>query len=350
MVRDRRHCLTPSMSPPPRPSHPAASGSPAVPESTVARCLEFPSRDDLRFLPEGPYPLPPSSGGDGFSWVAIQHGGDSTVGSLNRYYFDDDRHESFDLPGRPGFAFPTDREGVYVVGCERSIGLFDCGDRSWRVLADGVDADVDNTIINDGVIAGGDLIFGCKELEFKTPKAGLYLFRGGTGELVRLRDDQICSNGKAVLSDDGDVVEFLDIDSPSRKIVRYRLHRRSAELSESETVVDFDGDAAVPDGQTLTPDGKHLIVAMFRPEAASHGETRMYSVASGRLVRTWTTEGSPQNTCPVLVPRGDRSELIITTAVENLSADDQQRCPHAGRLFAAETAFPSAPTVTFPIG
>ncbi len=45
----------------------------------TAEVLYRPEREDLRFLPEGPY-----SRSDGrFSWVAIQHGADANHGSLN---------------------------------------------------------------------------------------------------------------------------------------------------------------------------------------------------------------------------------------------------------------------------
>ena len=104
------------------------------------------------------------------SWVGIQHGSESTVGSLNLLDLKTNANQSFELPGRPGFAFPTSKENLFVVGCERSLGLFDLNDGSWNVLIDGVDAGVDNTIINDGWAIGSQLIFGTKDLEFATKK------------------------------------------------------------------------------------------------------------------------------------------------------------------------------------
>ena len=127
----------------------------------------------LRFLPEGPYSLP-----DGrMSWVGIQHGADSKTGSINILNPADGTNESFALPGRPGFAFPTDQSGVFVTGFERSVGLFDTRSANWSPFISSVDATVSNTIINDAVVFDGNLIFGLKELEFKTKKAGLYLWR-----------------------------------------------------------------------------------------------------------------------------------------------------------------------------
>jgi sugar lactone lactonase YvrE len=303
--------------------------------STIARPLDLALTSELRFLPEGPFPL-----GDGrFSWVGIQHGVQAKVGSVNIADLSQSKSDSFELPGRPGFALPTTDEGVFVVGCERSLGYFNIQDRSWKTFVDSVDADVDNTIINDGMIYRDNLIFGTKDLAFKEKKAGLYLYRGRDRKLIRLRADQLCSNGKAVLDGDNDHVRFIDIDSPTRKIVQYELDIAAGKLSSPKTIVDFAGDPAVPDGQILTPDRKGLIVSMFRPEAAEQGETRWYELATGKLKHTWITPGSPQNTCPNLVRNQGKIHLIITTAVEHMSASDQAKCSTAGQLFLAETPF-----------
>jgi len=55
---------------------------------------------------------------------------------------------------------------------------------------------------------------------------------------------------------------------------------------------------------------------------------------------TWQTLGSPQNTCPALVRHENALRLVITTAVENLSGAEQQKCPNAGRLFLGEVGIP----------
>jgi sugar lactone lactonase YvrE len=305
-----------------------------MPQTRQAVPLPVPDSDTLRFLPEGPISL----GDSLFSWVGIQHGLDATFGSLNIYDIALERNESFDLPGRPGFAIPCQNEGSFVIGCERSLGIFNTADRSWQPFCHGIDEDVDNTIINDGIAYENNLIFGTKDLEFATKKAGLYLHRGSDGKLIRLRDDQICSNGKSIIAD-GDRLTLIDIDSPTRQIVRYQIDIVAGTLSDAEVVIDFAGDPAVPDGAILTPDQSGIIVSMFRPEAADHGETRWYDRISGQLQCVWQTPGSPQNTCPALVRQDGAIKLVITTAVEHMTAADQQQCPNAGRLFIGDTDF-----------
>ncbi|MGC6443745.1 MAG: SMP-30/gluconolactonase/LRE family protein [Rubripirellula sp.] len=301
-------------------------------EIIQAEPLTVPDSDALRYLPEGPMALDDGQ----VSWVGIQHGSASTHGSLNLLDLKNMTNQSFELPGRPGFAFPTNRDNVFVVGCERSLGLFDLTDQSWEVICDGVDQAVDNTIINDGWAFGNRLIFGTKDLEFATKKAGLYLYQGSNGNLIQLRSDQICSNGKALLTDQDGQHQLLDIDSPTRQLVRYSIDMNSGELGQAEVVIDFTGDPAVPDGAVLTPDGSGIVIAMFRPEVAECGETRLYDLASGELKTVWQTAGSPQNTCPAFVRIDGTLRLLITTAVEHMSSADQEQCPNAGQLFLAE--------------
>ncbi len=297
--------------------------------------LNVPDSDALRFLPEGPYPI-----GEGLlSWVAIQHGHDAKAGSLNRYNLASGVNESFDLPGRPGFAFPCRTRDSYVVGCERSLGLFNTDSGDWNPFCEGIDDDVTGTIINDGMVYEDNLIFGTKDLEFASKKAGLYLFRGADQKLIRLRADQICSNGKAIRSAADGTLQLIDIDSPTRTVVSYQIDIDRGTLGKPQIVLDLTDDPAVPDGAILTPDGTGIIVAMFRPEVADHGETRLYDIATGTLQCTWQTPGSPQNTCPALVRHAGSLKLIITTAVEHMSEADQQACPNAGRLFIADTDF-----------
>lgn len=309
-------------------------------KTTNAEVLFFPDSEEMRYLPEGPTSL-----GDGkFSWVAIQHGSKSEVGSLNVFDVPSGTNASYLLPGRPGFAKPTTRPGVFVVGCERELGIFDVADQSWNVLAQGVDADVEGTIINDGTLYANNLVFGTKDLEFRTEKAGVYLFRGNDGKLIRMLDRQICSNGKDVI-DSGDGGQFLiDIDSPTKKIVRYRLDIEAAVCSEKEVVVDLGHLNAVPDGMTLTPDEQSLIVSFYNPNPADFGETHQYSLYNGALEQVWRTPLSPQATCPLLMEMQDESvKLIITTAVENMPAERRSQASNAGAIFVADTDFRRAP-------
>ncbi|MEQ1824805.1 MAG: SMP-30/gluconolactonase/LRE family protein [Pirellula sp.] len=297
--------------------------------------LHLPSDEAFRFLPEGPYPL----GNGRFSWVAIQHGASANHGSLHIFDLNTNQDVTYDLPGRPGFAFPTDRD-KFVVGCERSIGVYSPENGSYQVFIDGIDSDCSGTIINDAVTWDGNLIFGTKDLEFRTKKAGLYFWRQRDARLFRLRSDQICSNGKVVRPLDEDHVELLDIDSPTRKVVAYRVNTSSGTIESERTVVDLSQDVGVPDGMTATLDGKSIVVSLYNPTSAPFGRTVQYSVATGLVEETWSTQGSPQATCPQWVIWKDHVWLVITTAIEHMSQERRAESPNAGGLFLAKTEYP----------
>jgi len=310
-------------------------------QAVDAELLYMPPTEAVRFLPEGPTSL-----GEGrFSWVAIQHGPNAQVGSLNIFDLKAGKNEQYDLPGRPGFAKPTQSDGIFVVGCERELGIFNTTDRSWQVLASGIDHDVSNTIINDGTCFGDNLVFGTKDLEFATPKAGLYLYRGCDRRLFRLRSDQICSNGKAVVSL-GDHLYLIDIDSPTRRVVRYRLDLQAGTVQDCQTIIDLSTLDGVPDGMVLTPDEQSAVISLYNPNPAEFGETRQYSLLDGSLEAIWRTPHSPQATCPLLIDHPDGSvKLVITTALEMMPQERKSHSPNAGGLFVADTSFHQAPTL-----
>ena len=301
----------------------------------TAKSLGLPTTNAHRFLPEGPQDL-----GDGrISWIGIQHGFAEVTGSLHQTDLASGDDEAFDLPGRPGFAIPCQSDGRYVIGMDNTLGYYETATRAWEPFQQDVDSQVTRTIINDGMAFGDNLIFGTKELTFSKTVAGLYLYRGSDGKLIRLRDDQICSNGKVIVPAGDGGLYLYDIDSPTKKVVRYELDIEAGTIGPPHTVIDLGDEAAVPDGMTITPDGKGLIVAIFKIEPADNGETRCYDMESGEVTDVWLTPGSPQNTCPQLVGVGDEVKLVITTAVENMTPQALSKCPEAGRLFVGETDY-----------
>lgn len=309
-----------------------------------ARVLFEPSDRDQRFLPEGPYDL----GQGRFSWVGIQHGASAKYGSLNIFHVATGQNQSFRLPGRPGFARPTNDANKFVIGMERELGVFDTQNQSWQAFCTDIDSDVDNTIVNDGTLWHDNLIFGTKDLEFKTKKAGLYLYRGSDHQLIRLRSDQICSNGKAVRTTKEGKLELLDIDTPTRKVVCYEIDIAGGRLGQGTTLLDLAGATGFPDGMALSPDGRSAIISFYNPEEADFGLTQQYNLQSGELEMSWHTPGSPQNTCPLLLalPSG-QMQLVITTAIEHMPVERQSRAPQSGCLFVADTHF-ATPTSSPP--
>ncbi|MBM82485.1 MAG: gluconolactonase [Planctomycetaceae bacterium] len=305
-----------------------------------------PDSDALRFLPEGPYPY----GANRFSWVAIQHGSDQERGSLNVYDFADGSNKTFELQGRPGFAFPTDRQDTFVVGLERRVVLVDLNTGDETLLCDGVDNHVENTIINDGMAFDGGLIFGSKELTFSKTIAGLYLYRSADRQLITLRTDQICSNGKALVERNGQLT-LIDIDSPTKTVVGYPIDVEAGTLGEKQVLLDFTAEEIFPDGMILTPDGTGVIIAFYNPNDADYGVARQHNLETRKTEAIWRTAKAPQCTCPQLLELDGAIKLVLTTAVEHMTTERQQQHSNSGSLFIGDTNFSILPeTPTFTVG
>jgi sugar lactone lactonase YvrE len=304
----------------------------------TAKLLFRPESDKIRFLPEGPYPLDENR----FSWVAIQHGPSATIGSIHVYDLEKQQDVAYEIPGRPGFAFPTDK-GRFVVGCEREVGIYWPESQSFVPFIRGIDSQVSGTIINDGVTWDGNLIFGTKDLQFATKKAGLYLWRGADQRLFPLRSDQICSNGKVIRNVSTDSVELLDIDTPTKRVVLYEINTKIGKIISERTVVDLCDDIAFPDGMTSTFDGKSVIISMYNPHEAEFGRTIQCSIDTGKVEQEWRTDKSPQATCPQWMVFRGKACLVITTAVEHMPAERQASSINAGGLFLVETDCPVDP-------
>ena len=299
-----------------------------------ASVLFTPDSEELRYLPEGPYRYR-----DGvISWVSIQHGKDSKVGAVNLLDLKTGQNQSFQHPGRPGFAFPTDQEGVFVVGAEQSLWLFDTESGESKPFVTGLDAGVTGTVVNDGLCYDGHLIFGGKDTAFEDHKAGLYLLRGGETEVVQLDNAQLCSNGKFIIAD-GDSHTLYDIDTPTQKVTACEIDFSGGRRGELKTIVDLTDGDVYPDGMILTPDEKSLIVAIFNPHDATVGEARQYSIGSGELEAVWTCPGSPRVTCPQLIEQDGTVKLVLTTADEGMDPDLRAKNPNAGCLFIGDTDF-----------
>lgn len=291
-----------------------------------------PPSADLRFLPEGPYDL-----GDGrVSWVAIQHGADAEQGSLNILDLNSQENQSFLLPGRPGFAFPSADATHFTIGLERQLVQFTVATGACESITSApIEEGVEGTIINDGEFFAEGMLFGCKDLKFQENKAGLYLWRNADATLHRLRSDQICSNGKVIVGANGNY-QVYDIDSPTKQVVQYELDVAAATLQRQRVVVDVTDGGVFPDGMVASPDGRSLIIAYYNPEDADYGEARQHSIETGKVERVWRVPGSPQVTCPQIVHVNGKDVLFLTTAVEHMS-DERQLIHHAaGCLFVGE--------------
>jgi sugar lactone lactonase YvrE len=310
-------------------------------KTTTARPLVRFEDDEDRFLPEGPRAVV-IDGRDALMWVNIQTAPDATRGAIHLRFWDDGEEGLWNLAKRPGFVFPTDRPGVLFVGMEKELGTLDLETNTFRPMAKIADISP-RTIINDAeVMPGGKaVVFGTKDTQFKEPIAALYLYTVDDNRVSLLVGRQTCSNGKVFYTDDRGVVLF-DIDTPTRKVVRYRLDVAGRTATPDGVALELADQPGFPDGMCDCGDGT-VVIAFYNPEYLPAGRAVRFDLLTGNAVEEWTTPGSPRVTSPLLVKRPDGVKLILTTATEGMPAADRAKCPNAGCLFIADTQLTTCP-------
>jgi sugar lactone lactonase YvrE len=310
---------------------------------TEARVLWTPATEEGRFLLEGPREVV-VSGAPALAWVNIQTSPTSDHGEI--YVAQLDRFPSAAAhrsPARPGFLAPVAPGNRAIVGQGKELRLFDLERGAWQNTLAAVPDDNPRTIINDAEIvpSGKAIVFGTKDLQFKEPIANLYLYTVDDNRVSLLADRQTCSNGKVFRTEGGSLILY-DIDTPTRKVLRYRLNVAGRTASPDGTALDIKDQAGFPDGMCDCGDGT-VIIAFYNPDSAVSGRAVRFDLSTGSAIEEWLTPGSPRVTCPLLVKRPEGVKLILTTATEGMPQDLRARCPNAGCLFIADTQLPKCP-------
>ena len=201
---------------------------------------------EMRYLGE----YPQQCGKERLSWVSCECGPDSKQGAIHILDLNTLERQTHKLPGRVGFAIPESSEGQFLVGCEQELGMFDSNDGSFRAMASISEFEPSGTCINHGISYQSAVFFGSKNADAEQGSAGLYVWV--EGELIRLRDSQDISNGKAVWERDGNLM-LIDIDSPSKIVTCSKLSEDLRELGDSEVVLDFREGDPVPGRMSALP-------------------------------------------------------------------------------------------------
>jgi sugar lactone lactonase YvrE len=302
------------------------------------------AEDEDRFLPEGPRWVM-IQGRPALVWVNIQIGANEEEGDLHIHFPGSDGSDdcAVGCPGRPGFLLPLATENQALVGLDKHLRLVDLWEGTWSDPLAEIPDENPRTIINDAeVVPGGKaVVFGTKDTQFKEPLAHLYLYTVDDNRVTVLADQQTCSNGKVFATDPHGLILF-DIDTPTKKVVRYRLDVAARTATPDGTALDLSNEAGFPDGMCDCGDGS-VIVAFYNPEPVAAGRVVRYNLGTGEAIEEWTTPGSPRVTCPLLVKRPEGVKLILTTATEGMPAEQRAKCPQAGCVFVADTQFVDCP-------
>lgn len=143
----------------------------------------------------------------------------------------------------------------------------------------------------------------------------LYMINRDGSFHTRLQDVSI-SNGLDWL----DSKKMFFIDSPTKRIDSFDYNPSSGELSNRTTAVTVKENSGVPDGMTLTPDGKMMMVCHWGGSGVY-----IYDIATGKHLRTLPLPCAHTTSCCWV-----GNDLYVTSAKKGRTEEELKQEPHAG--------------------
>jgi sugar lactone lactonase YvrE len=219
----------------------------------------------------------------------------------------------------------ADDGGLLVAGTKALVHLRPDGSRQWRpaLLAPGPSR------LNDGQVdpAGGFVV---GSLSRDGRQGGEVLLRVAPGGAVQVLDDDLSLSNGLGWSPDGTVL--YSIDSGTRVLHRRPWDPASGHAGPREVLCRFDD--ATPDGMCVDADGR-LWVALY-----GAGQVRCL-LPDATVVGVVDVPAPHTTSCAFVGPHLDL--LVVTTATENLSAEQRRAHPDSGRLFTARVGASGRP-------
>lgn len=259
-------------------------------------------------------------------WVDINRG-DVHIGSLRDSFVEPATRVSFEET--VGAVVCAD-DGRLLVAGARDLHMIDVDGRRAR-LASLVGAQADSRL-NDGACdPAGRFLVGSMALDDRAGHECLYRL-DADGQVAVIDDDLTLSNGLA-WSPEGGVLYSVDT-TPG---VVWSRSYDVANGACGERAVALGIDDGSPDGLCVDADG-NLWIAIW-----GAGEVRCYTPAGERLA---TVDVPAPHTSSVAFVGPGRDTLLITTARDELAAEQLAEFPLSGHLFTARVevvGLPAAP-------
>ena len=168
---------------------------------------------------------------------------------------------------------------------------------------------------------------------------------GPSGSLYRLDADGSVTKVLGEIAISNGIAWSLDnrcmyyIDSGSQQVVAYDYDIHTGGIAGRKVIVDYTQDSVFPDGMTIDAEGMIWIALWggYRVERRNP--------ETGALLDTVRVPTAKVSACAFGGPRLD--ELYITTARENMSAEQLEKEPMAGGVFCVKPGVKGVPSFSF---
>lgn len=249
-----------------------------------------------------------------FFWVDIERG------NLHRYHLATEQLEIRHFPHRLAVVLEG-QIGKLILGLDRKLVRYDWETEVIEELCE-VESDLTLNRFNDGKVdPKGRIWSGTLSTLFTEGAGSLYRIGPNLSPEVQLKNLTI-SNGMAWTADQQ---TFYFIDTPTKKIQEFAFDPESGAIEFRRIAVEISEGLGFPDGMCIDREGM-LWVAHY----------------AGAGVYCWNPEsGELLDKIELPVPHvtsccfgGENLDLmLITTAQENLTADDLEKYPQSGDEF-----------------
>lgn len=249
-----------------------------------------------------------------FFWVDIEKG------NLYRYHLATEQLEIRHFPHRLAVVLEG-KNGKLILGLDRRLVRYDWETEEIEELCE-VEEDLTLNRFNDGKVdPQGCIWIGTLSTLFTEGAGSLYRIGPELQPKVKLKNLTI-SNGMAWTADQQ---TFYFIDTPTKKIQEFTFDPASGEIKFRRIAVEIPEGLGFPDGMCIDREGM-LWVAHY----AGSGVYR-WNPKSGELIDKIELPVPHVTSC--CFGGDDLDVMLITTAQENLTADDLKKYPQSGDVF-----------------
>lgn len=249
-----------------------------------------------------------------FFWVDIEKG------ILHRYHLASEKLEIRHFPNRLAVVLEG-QNGKLILGLDRKLVRYDWETQEIEELCE-VEEDLALNRFNDGKVdPQGRIWIGTLSTLFTEGAGSLYRIGSDLSPEVQLKNLTI-SNGMAWTAEQQ---TFYFIDTPTKKIQEFAFDPESGTIEFRRIAVEIPEELGFPDGMCIDRNGM-LWVAHY----------------AGSGVYCWNPNtGQLLDKIQLPVPHvtsccfgGENLDvMLITTAQENLTADDLEKYPQSGDVF-----------------
>lgn len=249
-----------------------------------------------------------------FFWVDIEKG------NLHRYHLATEKLEIRHFPHRLAVVLEG-QNGKLILGLDRKLVRYDWETEVIEELCE-VESDLTLNRFNDGKVdPQGRIWIGTLSTLFTEGAGSLYRIGADLKPKVQLKNLTI-SNGMAWTADQQ---TFYFIDTPTKKIQEFAFDPKTGAIEFRRIAVEIPEVLGFPDGMCIDREGM-LWVAHY----AGSGVYR-WDPSTGQLLDKIELPVPHVTSCCF---GGENLDvMLITTAQENLTADDLEKYPQSGDVF-----------------